>query len=42
MMKALFRRTILALTATVGLMTSLHAEELRTIRIGVPDQSAGS
>lgn len=42
MMKALFRRTLLALTATVGLMTSLHAEELRTIRIGVPDQSAGS
>ena len=42
MMKALFRLTILALTATVGLMTSLHAEELRTIRIGVPDQSAGS
>lgn len=42
MMKAFFSRTLLALTAAVGLMASVNAEELRTIRIGVPDQSAGS
>ena len=42
MMKAIFTRTALALVAVVTLMASAQAESLRTIRIGVPDQSAGS
>ena len=42
MMKAFFSRTSLALVAVFGLLASAQAEELRTIRIGVPDQSAGS
>ena len=42
MMKAIFTRTALALVAVVTLMASTQAESLRTIRIGVPDQSAGS
>ena len=42
MMKAIFNRTLLALVAVIGLASSVQAETLRTIRIGVPDQSAGS
>ena len=42
MMKAIFTRTALALVAVVTLLASAQAESLRTIRIGVPDQSAGS
>nr|VUD30406.1 alkanesulfonates-binding protein [Raoultella sp. NCTC 9187] len=42
MMKAFFSRTLLALVAAVGLLAGAQGEELRTIRIGVPDQSAGS
>ena len=42
MMKAFFSRTVLALVAVIGLAASAQAEALRTIRIGVPDQSAGS
>ncbi len=42
MMKAFFSRTVLALVAVIGLAVSVQAETLRTIRIGVPDQSAGS
>jgi sulfonate transport system substrate-binding protein len=42
MMKAFFSRTLLALVAVIGLAASAQAEALRTIRIGVPDQSAGS
>lgn len=42
MMKAIFTRTALALVAVVTLIASAQAESLRTIRIGVPDQSAGS
>ncbi len=42
MMKAIFTRTALALVAVVTLIASAQAESLRAIRIGVPDQSAGS
>ena len=42
MMKVIFSRALIALTAIVSLMSGGHAEELRAIRIGVPDQSAGS
>lgn len=42
MMKAFFSRTLLALVAVIGLAANAQAETLRTIRIGVPDQSAGS
>ncbi|MDJ1657224.1 alkanesulfonate-binding protein, partial [Raoultella sp. Ech2A] len=42
MMKAFFSRTLVALVAAVGLLAGAQGEELRTIRIGVPDQSAGS
>lgn len=42
MMKAIFNRTLLALVAVISLASSVQAETLRTIRIGVPDQSAGS
>ncbi|MBL0876316.1 ABC transporter substrate-binding protein [Serratia nevei] len=42
MMKALFRCTLLALAAAIGLVASVQADELHTIRIGVPDLSAGS
>lgn len=41
-MKVIFSRALIALTAIVSLMSGGHAEELRAIRIGVPDQSAGS
>lgn len=42
MMKAFFSRTLLALVTIIGLLTHVQAEALHTIRIGVPDQSAGS
>ena len=42
MMKAIFNRTLLALVAVISLASSVQAETLRTIRIGVPDQSARS
>jgi sulfonate transport system substrate-binding protein len=42
MMKAFFSHTLVALVAAVGLLAGAQGEELRTIRIGVPDQSAGS
>lgn len=42
MVKLFFSRTLLALVATLGLIANSPAEQLHTIRIGVPDQSAGS
>lgn len=42
MMKSLFSRSLLALVAVIGLALNAQADALRTIRIGVPDQSAGS
>lgn len=42
MMKTLFSRSLLALVAVIGLALNAQADALRTIRIGVPDQSAGS
>ncbi|STW23261.1 alkanesulfonates-binding protein [Klebsiella variicola] len=42
MMKAFFSRSLMALVAVIGLAVNAQAETLRTIRIGVPDQSAGS
>ena len=42
MMKAFFRRALLSLVAAFALMGNASAEALHAIRIGVPDQSAGS
>ncbi|MEB6576287.1 ABC transporter substrate-binding protein [Enterobacter quasiroggenkampii] len=42
MMKAFIHCTLLALTAVIVLTANASADPLRTIRIGVPDQSAGS
>lgn len=42
MMKAFINRTLLALAAVMVLTANASADPLRTIRIGVPDQSAGS
>lgn len=42
MMKAFFIRTAVAMAAVITLVASVQADSLRTIRIGVPDQSAGS
>lgn len=42
MMKAIFNRTLLVTVTVISLLASAQASDLRTIRIGVPDQSAGS
>ena len=42
MMKAFFSRALLPLVAAFALMGNASAEALHAIRIGVPDQSAGS
>lgn len=42
MLKLIFKRLLTGLIAAAALAASVHADALRTIRIGVPDQSAGS